>query len=93
MKRNEEWQEVHLQPLQFHLLQVLVLNAGQIMASTTLKDRVWDKEISDGALAVGIRRLREKVEDDPHHPIYIETVRGVGYRFNIRPTRVLTEAP
>jgi len=88
VKRMEEWQEVHLQPLQFKLLQVLLLNAGRIMESTRLKDRVWDKDdISDDALAVYIWRLREMLEPDPHHPIYIETIRGVGYRFNGRPAR------
>ena len=58
------------------------------MESTRLKDRVWDKEdISDDALAVFVWRLREKLEPDPRRPIYIETIRGVGYRFNGRPTR------
>lgn len=87
VRSDETWHEVCLQPLLFRLLQVLVLNAGQIMEATRLKDRVWDKEISDDALAVFIRRLREKLEPDPHHPIYIETIRGVGYRFNGRPSR------
>lgn len=88
VNRNAEWQEVALQPLQFRLLQVLVLNVGRIMESYKLKDRVWENEdLSDDALAVFILRLRKKLEPDPHHPIYIETIRGVGYRFNGRPTR------
>lgn len=87
VRRDEAWQEVSLQPLLFRLLQVLVLNAGRIVESTRLKDRVWDKEISDDALAVFIRRLRERLEPDPQAPTYIETIRGVGYRFNGRPTR------
>jgi two-component system, OmpR family, response regulator MtrA len=94
VKRNEEWQEVNLQPLLSRLLQVLVLNAGRIVESTRLKDRVWDKDdISDDALAVCIRRLREKLELDPHHPMYVETIRGVGYRFNGRPTRARRGMP
>lgn len=88
VRSDGTWREVCLQPLLFRLLQVLVLNAGRIMESTRLKDRVWDKEISDDALAVFIRRLREKIEPDPHHPTYIETIRGVGYRFDGRPSRV-----
>jgi DNA-binding response OmpR family regulator len=88
VKVDQEWQEVNLQPLLLKLLQVLVLNAGRMMESTRLKDRVWDREdISDDALAVFVLRLREKLEPDPRHPIYIETIRGVGYRFNGRPTR------
>lgn len=93
VQSDEAWQEVCLQPLLFKLLQVLVLNAGRIMEATRLKDRVWDKEISDDALAVFIRRLREKLEPDPHHPTYIETIRGVGYRFNGRPSRAGQSAP
>ena len=88
VKGEQEWEEVNLQPLLFKLLQVLVLNAGRMMESTRLKDRVWDKDdISDDALAVFVWRLREKLEPDPRRPIYIETIRGVGYRFNGRPTR------
>lgn len=86
-KGQEAWQEVCLPPLLFKLLQTLVINAGRMMESTRLKDRVWEKEISDDALAVFIRRLREKLEPDPRHPIYIETIRGIGYRFNGRLTR------
>jgi DNA-binding response OmpR family regulator len=85
--RDGSWQEIHLQRLQFELLEVLILNAGQIVATTTLKDRVWGKPVSDEALAVYIRRLREKLEPDPDHPVYIETIRGLGYRFNSRPVR------
>lgn len=87
VKREGNWQEVHLQRLQFELLKVLMINAGLIMPSTTLKDRVWGKIVSDGVLAVYIRRLREKLEPDPNHPTYIETIIGLGYRFNGRPTR------
>jgi DNA-binding response OmpR family regulator len=86
-KTQDAWQEVCLQPLLFRLLQTLVINAGRMMEATRLKDRVWEKDISDDALAVFIRRLREKLEPDPHHPTYIETIRGVGYRFNGRPAR------
>jgi len=85
--RDGSWQEVHLQPLQFELLDVLMTNAGLIVPPTTLKDRLWGKSVSDDALAVYIRKLREKLEQDPSQPVYIETIRGLGYRFNGRPTR------
>lgn len=84
--RDRSWQEVPLQPLQFELLDLLITNAGRIVPTTTLKDRVWGKPVSDAALAVYIRRLRIKLEPDPNHPVYIENVRGLGYRFNGRPT-------
>jgi DNA-binding response OmpR family regulator len=85
--RDGNWQEVRLQPLQFELLAVLITNAGLTVPTTTLKDRVWGKPVSDAALAVYIRKLREKLEPDPGHPVYIETFKGLGYRFNGRPTR------
>jgi DNA-binding response OmpR family regulator len=85
--RDGSWQEIHLQRLQFELLAVLITNAGRIVPATTLKDRVWGKPVSDAALAVYIRRLREKLEPDPSRPVYIENVRGLGYQFGGRPTR------
>jgi DNA-binding response OmpR family regulator len=85
--RDGRWQEIHLQPLQFELLDVLITNAGLTVPTTTLKDRVWGKSVSDSALAVYIRRLREEIEQDPSHPVYIENTRGLGYRFNGTPTR------
>lgn len=81
-----EGREVALQPLLFKLLHVLATNAGCIVPSTRLKDRVWEKDVSDDALAVFVRRLREKLELDLNRPACIETIRGVGYRFNGRPT-------
>lgn len=85
----QQWHDVPLPPLLFRLLKTLVLNAGRIMESTRLKDRVWDREeISDDALAVSIRRLRERLEPDPGNPTYIETIRYIGYRFNGQPRRV-----
>jgi DNA-binding response OmpR family regulator len=87
VKRDGKWQEVHLQRLQFELLEVLVINAGRIVLTTTLKDRVWGKPVSDDVLAVYVHRLRQKLEPDPAHPVYIETIRGLGYRFNGRPVR------
>jgi DNA-binding response OmpR family regulator len=85
--RDAWWQEIRLQPLQYELLDLLVLNAGQTVLTTTLKDRVWGKPVSDSVLAVYVWRLREKLEPDPGAPVYIETIRGYGYRFNGHPTR------
>jgi two-component system response regulator VicR len=85
--RDGRWQKTHFPRLEFELLDVLITNAGLIVPTTTLKDRVFGKRVSDDALAVYIRRLREKLELDPSHPVYIENIRGLGYRFNGRPTR------
>jgi two-component system response regulator RegX3 len=93
VKRDGGWQEVGLQRLQFELLDVLIVNAGQIVLTTTLKDRVWGKTVSDQVLAVYVHRLRKKLEPDPGHPVYLETIRGLGYRFNGRPTRASSVLP
>ena len=85
--RDGRWQEVRLQRLQFELLDLLLLNAGQTVLTTTLKDRVWGKPVSDSALAVYVHRLRDKLEPDPDHPLFIENRKGLGYRFNGRPVR------
>lgn len=83
IKRAGTWQEVHLARLEYELLKVLVMNGGLVMLSTILKGKIWeDKIVSDDVLAVYIRRLREKIEPDPAHPKYIETIKGFGYRFN-----------
>jgi len=93
VRRDGNWQEVHLQRLQFELLEVLIINAGRIVPTTTLKDRVWGKPVSDALLAVYIHRLRKKLEPDPDHPVCIEAIRGLGYRFNGRPVRASSKVP
>jgi DNA-binding response OmpR family regulator len=89
VRRTEKWQEVHLQRLEFELLKVLIMNAGLIMSTATLKSKIWEDKIpSDDVLAVYIHRLREKIEPDPAHPVYIETIKGFGYRFNGKPVHI-----
>jgi DNA-binding response OmpR family regulator len=86
LRRDGKWQVVHLPPLEFELLKVLVTRAGLVVLTTSLKNKVWeDKIVSDDVLAVYIRRLREKLELDSTDPRYIETIKGFGYRFNGRP--------
>ncbi len=85
--RDGDWLETHLQPLQFELLDALVINTGRVVPTTTLKDRVWGKPVSDDVLSVYIHRLRKKLELDPGRPVTIETVRGFGYRLSGRLTR------
>jgi DNA-binding response OmpR family regulator len=88
VKRAGSWQEVHLQRLEFELLKILVLNYGLVMLTTVLKIKLWpDKDVSDDVLWVIIHRLRGKIEPDPDHLKYIETIKGFGYRFNGKPVR------
>jgi two-component system alkaline phosphatase synthesis response regulator PhoP len=86
VKRAGRWQKVYLPPLEFELLKTLVVHAGLVILTTSLKSKIWeDKIVSDDVLAVYIRRLREKIEPDPAHPKYFETIKGFGYRFNGKP--------
>ena len=76
-------QLLELTQREFDLLQVLMSHIGKAVSRQDLLDRVWGENwIGDvRTLDVHIRWLREKVEDDPSTPHYIETVRGYGYRF------------
>jgi DNA-binding response OmpR family regulator len=75
--------DVILRPKEFELLRVLMSNRGRVIERSALLDRVWgeDEYIDPGTVDVHIRRLREKVEDDPSKPRRILTVRSVGYKF------------
>jgi len=86
LKQDGTCHRITMQTLEFDLLYLLVMNAGWIMESWAIKDHLWgDTRKSEDALAVYVHRLRIKLEPDPSHPIYIETVRGRGYRFGRAP--------
>ncbi|HUH08586.1 MAG TPA: response regulator transcription factor [Egibacteraceae bacterium] len=74
---------VDLPPKEFALLELLVRNAGRVLTRDLLIDRVWGADyVGDTkTLDVHIKRLRGRVEVDPHAPQLIATVRGVGYKF------------
>jgi two-component system KDP operon response regulator KdpE len=76
-------QKVVLRPTEYRLLYHLVNNAGHLMTHETLLSKVWGHEYRDEAhyLRLYITYLRQKIEQDPAHPRYILTERGVGYRF------------
>src|SRR5258708_10137686 len=74
---------LNLRYKEFELLSLLVSNAGEVVTRADIFDKVWGTDwLGDmRTLEVHIRWLREKLEDDPGQPRYIQTVRGVGYRF------------
>jgi two-component system response regulator RegX3 len=76
-------EELQLSRKEFDLLAELARNAGQVVTREDLMSRVWDVNWfgSTKTLDVHIGWLRRKLGDDPTHPRYIETVRGVGFRF------------
>jgi DNA-binding response OmpR family regulator len=75
-------QPIHLSPTEFRLLAALAAQAGQVVSVDALLNQVWGEGYvgEPQNVYVCIRALREKLEPDPYHPIYIQTVRGVGYR-------------
>ena len=76
--------EVHLTPLEYKLLAVLIKNAGKVLTHRFLLKEVWGPDCSQEShyLRVFVASLRRKLEDDPARPRYILTEQGVGYRFN-----------
>ncbi|MCI9078455.1 MAG: response regulator transcription factor [Lachnospiraceae bacterium] len=73
---------IELSKTEQRILYTLVSNAGQILTRELLLERVWPdgtEYVEDNALSVGIRRLRDKLEDTPSKPEYIKTVYGKGY--------------
>ena len=69
---------------EFELLEMLLRNAGRVLTRMQLIDRVWGSDyVGDTkTLDVHIKRLRAKIEPDPAKPVYIVTVRGLGYKFD-----------
>lgn len=77
-------QEVDLTPTELSLATLFMKNPGKCFSRNELLDMTWgtDYRGADKIVDVNIRRLRAKIEDDPGNPKYIETVWGVGYRWN-----------
>lgn len=76
-------QEVFLSALEYRLLLFFLQHAGKLVTRESLRDAIWDtagEYVSDNALNVYVKRLREKVENDPSNPQLIVTVRGLGYK-------------
>jgi len=75
--------ELYLSALEYRLLLVFINNRGIVLSRTKLLESIWDiagEFVNDNTLTVYIKRLREKIEDDPANPTIIKTVRGLGYR-------------
>ena len=76
-------QEVVLTALEYRLLLIFANHPGQVLSRNQLLERIWDVAgdfVNDNTLTVYIKRLREKLEDDPAQPTLIVTVRGLGYK-------------
>ena len=77
--------EVTMTNKEFELLLFLAQNPNIVFSRDTLFDRIWGMDaIGDTAtVTVHVNRIREKIEEDPSNPVYIETIWGAGYRFNV----------
>jgi DNA-binding response OmpR family regulator len=79
---------VPLTAREFALLAALASHPGRVFTRTQLLERVWgDEYYDDHVVDVHVGNLRKKLEPDPSRPRYVETVRGVGYRFGVRAER------
>ena len=82
VKKNEE--HIYLTFYEFEILFLLVKNSGRVFSKEQIYDIIWNEPYSGDYNVVmrHICNIREKIEDDPGQPLYIQTVRGVGYWFN-----------
>lgn len=82
-KNNER---LELTALEYKLLLMFFENKGRILTRTQILANIWDESenfVNDNTLTVYIKRLREKIEDNPNAPKIIKTVRGMGYQIGV----------
>lgn len=80
---SKNGQDLYLSALEYRLLLAFINNRGMILSRTQLLEMIWDiagEFVNDNTLTVYIKRLREKIENDPQNPEIIKTIRGLGYR-------------
>lgn len=79
--------ELFLSALEYRLLLILLQNKGQILTRNQLLEEIWDASgeyVNDNTLSVYMKRLREKIEENPQIPRLLHTIRGIGYRMENR---------
>ncbi|MBU9727138.1 response regulator transcription factor [Diplocloster modestus] len=75
--------EILLTDLEYRILRLMAANRRKLFSARYLYESVWDEpylSTSNNTITVHIRKIREKIEDDPQHPKYIKTIWGKGYR-------------
>ena len=74
---------IDLPPKEFALLELLLLRKGRLLTRDYLIEEVWGADYygDTKTLDVHVKRIRQKIEEDPHHPAHLVTVRGLGYKF------------
>ncbi|MCM1115489.1 MAG: response regulator transcription factor [Clostridium sp.] len=74
--------EIVLTAMEYRLLLILLNNRGRVLTRAQLLENIWDIDgdfVEDNTLTVYIKRLRDKIEEEPTKPVFIKTVRGLGY--------------
>ena len=80
---NKNGRDLYVSALEYRLFLVFLSNRGMVLTRSQLLEAIWDiagEFVNDNTLTVYIKRLREKIEDDPQNPTVIKTVRGLGYK-------------
>ena len=80
---SKNGKDLYLSALEYRLLLVFINNRGLVISRNKLLESIWDiagEFVNDNTLTVYIKRLREKIEEDPQNPTIIKTVRGLGYK-------------
>ena len=87
MEFRKAGQPVELSKTEQKLLRLLVENRGRTVSRSVLVDRIWSdgaEYVDENALSVTMKRLRDKLEDDPSRPVYLKTVYGLGYTWAVK---------
>lgn len=84
LRLYKDSKEIFLTGKEIAMMKLFIDNVDHIFSKDMIYDLIWGNSIvDDNAIMVYINRLRQKIEDDPEHPRYIQNVRGIGYRFVI----------
>ncbi len=79
----KQGQVINFTARELALFRFFMEHPGQVFTKAQLYQQVWNESVvDDNTIMVYIKRIREKIEEDGSHPVYLKTVRGVGYRFN-----------
>jgi DNA-binding response OmpR family regulator len=83
LSKGEE--SLKLRPKEAALLAFFMKNPGKVLSRQEIMRRVWDTDYAGDTrtISVHVRWLRQQIEDNPNHPLFLRTVRGVGYRFEV----------
>lgn len=84
MRLLKNGEEIALSSKESFLMKYFLTNLGKVLTREQIYSSIWQNSVvDDNTIMVHIRRLRTKIEDDPNQPVYLRTVRGIGYQFSV----------